>query len=168
MKLWVFDATPLIYLSKAKILEKIGPLPTKKIILRSVYEEVVKEGVQRGHSDAFYVEKLIQEKVFAIEENERQSATFLSHKNVSVADRDVLSFAQNRKAIIIADDEEIRRIAEIENMEHHGSVYVLFTLLHRKVLKREELKKAINIMINEGWYCSVDVYNLIMEKLGKE
>ncbi len=48
----VFDATPLIYLTKVGKLHLIGNISEKKVIPGSVFEEVVVKGKEAGKTDA--------------------------------------------------------------------------------------------------------------------
>ncbi|MBS7280266.1 MAG: hypothetical protein KIH09_10590 [Candidatus Freyarchaeota archaeon] len=56
----VFNATPLIYLSKVSLIENIKELPENRCLPKSVYDEVVTKGKELGSADAFKVDKLIK------------------------------------------------------------------------------------------------------------
>ncbi len=163
----VFDATPLIYLAKAEILEKILLLFEENIIIESVCNEVVGKGKVRGENDAFYVEKLIQKKVIFVKEFSEKSGFFVENKKLSETDDELLRFCKKWDAILITDDEELGKAADKENRENHGSVYLLFILLNKKIINKMEFKQIINKMIKAGWYCSIEFYDEIMGELEK-
>ncbi|CAG0980742.1 MAG: DUF3368 domain-containing protein [Candidatus Methanoperedens sp.] len=48
MKPLVFDATPLIYLGKIKLLDKVAHFPEDKYITKSIFREVVERGKEHG------------------------------------------------------------------------------------------------------------------------
>lgn len=66
----VFDATPLIYLAKVGKLHLLRNISEKKVIPRSVFEEVVVKGKEAGKVDALIVERLIEQGVFQVTEVE--------------------------------------------------------------------------------------------------
>ncbi len=49
MKPLIFDATPLIYLGKVNLIEKMKHFPEEKYTTESIYREVVEEGKKGGH-----------------------------------------------------------------------------------------------------------------------
>ena len=66
----VFDATPLIYLAKVEKLNLLWNISEKKVIPKSVFEEVVVKGKEAGKVDALIVERLIEQGVFQVTEVE--------------------------------------------------------------------------------------------------
>lgn len=162
----VFDATPLIYLAKAEILGKIRVFDSENIMLESVYKEVVERGKLKGENDATYIQKLIEQNVFK-RKGFSEKTSFQENKNLSNTDREVLTFSKQKNAMIIADDEEMRIVADLEGIEVHGSIYILFRLLSEKNIDKHELKNALDRMINNGWYCSIDFYNEIVGAMSK-
>lgn len=166
--IFVFDATPLIYLSKAKILEKIAFPDAENIIIAPVYEEVVLKGMKIGKEDAFLIQKSIEKGIFKIEKKEEQLPFLKENKKLSDTDKDIVSYcAKKRNAIIITDDEELRKVADIEDLPNHGSIYILFRLLILKRITKEEFKTILSTMIGHGWYCSIDLFMEIMSELEK-
>jgi predicted nucleic acid-binding protein len=163
----VFDATPLIYLGKARLLEKLSCLGEEKIIPQRVYDEVVSVGKRKEKSDALYVERLIDQNIFTIKKTSKCLTSLKKNTLLSASDKDVLVCAKECNGIVIADDEEVRKITSAEGIEHHGTIYILFRLVHKKVISKKEVKSALDVMINKGWYCSVDLYNYVMGELEK-
>ena len=164
----VFDSTPLIYFAKAKIIDKIAALSSEKIILESVYKEVVIIGKEKGKEDAFHLDNAVRNKVFTIQKffgSVISSAKV--NKALSETDREVLSFCKLHRTCLITDDEQVRIIAEIEGIEHHGSMYILFSLLKQKIMTSKECRDTLKMIVENGWYCSLDLYQEIIEKLSE-
>ncbi|MBI4148433.1 DUF3368 domain-containing protein [Candidatus Woesearchaeota archaeon] len=157
MTVWVFDATPLIYLGKLRILEKLTH--TTNLIPRSVYQEVVERG--NGLPEAQYIQNLIGNGTLRIVE----VTCTLRAPHLDAADLDVLSHAKGNNCTAIVDDRAARLTGEFANVKTAGSIHVLFTLLHQKKLRSQEVKQAIDTMIDHGWYCSTDLYSKILQKL---
>lgn len=158
----IFDSTPLIHLGKARLLEKMRPLSTKNYIPKAVYQEVVELGKDTGKEDAFYVEKLISEGLFEIVEVKAAAKAIAI---LSPADQEVLALAKEKRGIAVMDEDAGRKVAEIMGIKTLGSVGLLFAFLHHKLISKEEAKRIIETLIEQGWYCSLPLYTLIMEKL---
>ncbi len=163
---FIFDATPLIYLGKTKILELLTHLDGTYYIPEKVYTEVVVRGKELGKADAYYIQQLIDKNIFQIE---KSAANYpISYPLISVADTHVIHLAKLKKAIIIADDAALRNIAEIESIAHYGSFYILLCLWKKNILSSPKVKEVIDTMISEGWYCSIEAYTKILNKLQKD
>lgn len=161
MNLFVLDATPLIYLAKVGMLEKLKDLPVKIIVPRKVVGEVVEKGKEKGAEDAVIVERLLQASFTIAEES---STEFHKYPYLSPADAQALAVAKVRQGTIIADDDEVRKIAEMEQIEHHGSLYLLFQLVEKNIISKSQAQHAFCRMVEEGWFCSLDLYQEVMLK----
>ena len=115
MKPLVFDATPLIYLGKINLIEKIKDLPEVKCTTKSVCIEVVEVGKNIGRQEAFVIEKLIKSKIIKlrIPANRQYTSTLRQNPKIHEADADVLALAVELNGIALLDDEEARGMAEI-------------------------------------------------------
>lgn len=160
MKPLVFDATPLIYLGKVNLIEKIKHFPEEKYITKSVYMEVVVEGKKSGRPEVFMIETLISRGVFHIKNpaNRNYMNYLRENPNIHKADIDVLALAQELNGIALLDDEEARGMAEVEGIEHHGTIYLLLRMWKKKLLTKEEVLVGLNEMIRMGWRCSTELY----------
>lgn len=165
MKSFVFDASPIIYLSKAKVLEKIRFLQTKNIVTKTIYNEIVEEGKKKGHEDAFYFERLVDEGLFEVVEVKNLVKAINQNPNLHKGDVEVLSFAKNKNSIAVIDEEEGRKVADIEEIRCVGSVYILFKLLKLNKISKKELRLIMDKMIEFGWRCSTELYAYILKML---
>jgi len=66
------------------------------------------------------------------------------------------------KGIALLDDEEARGMAEVEEIEHHGTVYLLLRMRKMRLLTRDEALTDLNEMIHMGWRCSTELYGEIL------
>nr|MDO8082869.1 DUF3368 domain-containing protein [Candidatus Freyarchaeota archaeon] len=163
----VFNATPLIYLSKVSLIEKLEELPEKKYLPQSVYDEVVTKGKELGLADALKVDKLIKEDVIEIKSPSDYGFTkhLLGNPRIHFADAEVLSLTKELHAIALIDDEESRAIADLEKISNHGTVYLLFCFLRKAIITKKEFMDKLNKMIEEGWRCSTELYSKIIMAL---
>jgi len=77
-------------------------------------------------------------------------------------DADVLALASELDGIALLDDEEARGMAEIEGIEHHGTIYLLLRMMRMKLLTKDEAIAGMNEMIRMGWRCSTELYAEIL------
>jgi predicted nucleic acid-binding protein len=164
MKPFVFDATPLIYMGKVNLLETVMLFPEAKYIPKSVYREVVEEGKKRGKPEAFLIEKLVKSDVIKLRTpaDKRYLSSLMENPKIHKGDVDVLALAHELKGIALMDDEEARGMAEIEGIEHHGTVYLLLRMMKMELISKDETIAALNEMIRMGWRCSTELYAEIL------
>ena len=159
--MFVFDATPLIYLTKAGKLEDLRELDEEKAIPDKVYEEVVGKGKRKGKPDAEKIEKAVEKEVFNVVTTEVEE----SSENLSEADLGVLEAAEERNATAVMDEEYGRNMAEARDIQTRGTAYTVLKMQKQGTLTREEAENTIDKMIDKGWYCSTSLYKDIRSKI---
>ena len=165
MVVLVFDSTPLIHLSKVKILVKVSELKAIKLIPALVYREVLIGSGERD--DAAYLSSLVEKGIFKVVDV-KELIKNLPTVRLSDADIQVLSLAKERKGLAVMDEETGRRVAEQLNIETIGSAGILFALLKRKIITKEEFQTAFNNMVDNGWFCSAALYSYVIEEMEKK
>lgn len=160
MKPLVFDATPLIYLGKVNLIEKVKHFPEDKYTTKSVYREVVDEGKKSGRTEVFVIEAMVKGGEIKIKapSNKRYINRLRENPKIHEADADVLALAHELDGVALMDDEEARGMAEMEGIEHHGTIYLLLRMRKMKLLTKEEALAGLNEMIRTGWRCSTELY----------
>jgi predicted nucleic acid-binding protein len=160
MKPLIFDATPLIYLGKVNLIENVKHFPEDKYTTKSVYREVVEEGKKSGRPEVFEIEALIESGVIKIKapSNKNYINHLKENPKIHEGDVDVLALASELNGIALMDDEEARGMAEIERIEHHGTIYLLLRMRKMKLLTKDEALAGLNEMIRMGWRCSTELY----------
>ncbi len=164
MKPFVFDSTPLIYLGKVNLIEKINHFPEERYTTKSVYREVVIEGKKSGRPEVFMIEALVSSGVIQIKNpaNKKHINHLAENLKIHEADIDVLALARELNGIALLDDEEARGMAEVEGIEHHGTIYLILRIRKMKLLTKEEVLVGLNEMIRLGWRCSTELYAEIL------
>jgi len=167
MKPLIFDATPLIYLGKINFIQKIAHFPEEKYTPESVYKEVVVEGKKSGQPEAFIIENMINTGIIKI--RAPADNQYLSHlkenPKIHKGDAEVLALAYELEGIALLDDEKARGMAEIEGIEHHGTIYLLLKMMTIGLVTKEETLDGLNEMIHEGWRCSTELYADILKAI---
>ncbi|HLD42166.1 MAG TPA: DUF3368 domain-containing protein [archaeon] len=162
--LFVFDSAPLIYFGKTRVLEKIAKLNAKFVIPKTVYKEVVETGLEAGFEDAAYVKELVNSGLFVVKEVPISDKRKIL-AGIDEADMETLLLAKELKGAAITDDQKVRNLASLENTESAGSVYIILLLVKNKIITKIEAKSLIDKIIEFGWYCSTDLYTVIVESL---
>ena len=166
---WVFDATPLIYLAKAKRLGVIERLDEPRIVPKAVHREVVATGIEQGYDDARRIERAVEDglvEVVAVDTGGSPVATRLRrHPGLSDADVSVLACADARDAVAVMDESAGRSAAEVEDIETRGTAYLVLAAVKDGTLSTAQGRDAIDAMIDHGWYVAPDVYTKISKKL---
>ncbi|MCL9813307.1 DUF3368 domain-containing protein [Natranaeroarchaeum aerophilus] len=165
--MWVFDATPLIYLAKAERLALIRHLDDPRVIPEQVYEEVVTDGIEAGYTDGRRIEQQVEAGQFDIEAVDMtESQTQLeSNPNLSAADAAVLACADIHDGIAVMDETYGRDVATTEGITTRGTAFLVLKFAQSSAISADEARKVIDTMIDEGWYCAPDVYTKIVRKL---
>ncbi|MBI2664149.1 DUF3368 domain-containing protein [Candidatus Woesearchaeota archaeon] len=165
----VFDSTPLIYFAKLRILDKLAKLKAELVIPKSVYEEVVAGGKRKAEEDALFIEKLVSQSVFKINEalNKTLARKIASIRSVGYADAETLALAKDLNCIAIVDESAARTIAEAEGIKYRGSVFILFLLSKENLIHKKDIKFYVDKMISLGWRCSTEFYSAILDAIAK-
>jgi predicted nucleic acid-binding protein len=172
VKLLVFNATPLIYLTKVGLSKIFEELKDKKLTSPSVKREVVDEGKRKGVADAIILDKLFLKGVFKVVEPKDEGflENLLQTRGLHVTDAEVLTIAKEQRGTAIIDDEVTRKTAKIYGISYAGTPYILAKAVSEEIVTKEKAKQAVNEMVYAGWRCSIETYAKIMEtieKLGK-
>ncbi len=165
--MWVFDATPLIYLAKVGRLRLVGALEGPCCVPQPVYDEVVTTGLKAGYPDARRIEQCVDsghvEVVSVV--NTQLEPRLDENPQLSEADVAVLGCAASRGAVAVMDDAAGRRAADIEGIETRGAAYIVLSCAKRGIISVSEARDIIDSMIDAGWYCAPDVYAQLVKKL---
>lgn len=165
--MWVFDATPLIYLSKVDQLALVHHLDEPCVVPEQVYAEVVETGLDRGYPDARRIERAVEDGRFEVRAVEATALTerLQTNSNLSEADVAVLSFAAAHGGIAVMDETYGRDVAATEGITTRGTAYLVLSLASEGALDVTDARTTIDEMIDEGWYCSPDAYAKLVRKL---
>ncbi|MFC6875063.1 DUF3368 domain-containing protein [Halobellus marinus] len=165
--MWVFDATPLIYLAKVDRIALPDHLDEPCVIPEPVYCEVVEAGIEQDYPDARRVECAVDDGVFEIVEvvETELLSRLRENQNLSDADAAVLAYAGRNDGVAVMDETYGRDVAATEGIETRGTAYLILLLASRGVISPDAARTVIDEMVDAGWYCAPDVYARIVRKL---
>ena len=165
--MWVFDATPLIYLAKVDRLALVQHLEASCVLPERVYEEVVETGLEQGYPDARRIERSVDADRFDIVSVETTALLTRLQENSNLSDADVavLACADAHDGVAVMDETYGRDVAAAEGITTRGTAYLVLKLASEGALSVDDARTVIDAMIDEGWYCAPDVYAKIIQKL---
>lgn len=158
--MYVFDATPLIYLAKAKRLALVDELSVECCTPERVFDEVVTKGIEEGHADARRIERAIDTETIAVLSAPESDLFERLQRNqhLSEADAAVLALADEYDGTAVMDEQYGRTVADSEGVPTRGTAYLVLRLVEADVIGAEEARETIDAMIDAGWYCAPDLY----------
>jgi predicted nucleic acid-binding protein len=165
--MWVFDATPLIYLAKADRLGLVEHLDESCVIPERVAGEVVDTGIDQGYPDARRIDRHIELETFDVVTVD--STPLLSrlrdNDRLSDADAAVLAHASAHDGVAVMDETYGRDVAATEAITTRGTAYLVVRLAKQEAIDVDDARAAVDTMVDEGWYCAPDVYTRIVRTL---
>lgn len=165
--MWVFDATPLIYLAKADQLDVLSHLEGPRLIPEQVYTEVVTTGLEHGYPDARRIERGVENQLFDMTAVEKTPFVrrVQQNPNLSAADVAVLALARQRAATAVMDERYGRDVAETENIQTRGTAYLFLYCVKHGAVTADTARETLDAMIEEGWFCAPNLYAKLIQKL---
>lgn len=165
--MWVFDATPLIYLAKVDRFHFVDELDEQCVLPALVSEEVVETGVEEGYPDARRIERGIEDDIIDVLEvaDTPLRRRLQENQNLSDADVAVLACADANDGIAVMDETYGRDVAATEGITTRGTAYLVLSLVDDGTIDTTAAQSVVDAMIDEGWYCAPDTYSKIRQKL---
>jgi predicted nucleic acid-binding protein len=164
--MWVFDATPLIYLAKVDRLALVQHLEASCVLPERVYQEVVETGREQGYPDARRIERSVDADRFDIVSVATSPllSRLQENSNLSDADVAVLACADAHDGVAVMDETYGRDVAAAEGITTRGTAYLVLKLASEGTISVDDARTVIDAMIDGGWYCAPDVYAKIVQK----
>lgn len=165
--MYVFDATPLIYLGKIERLDLLDQFSADCFIPGSVHQEVVVRGVERGYPDARRIERTVDEGLLEVRMVKKTDVfdRLIANSNLSRADAAVLSLADQLSGTAVMDERYGRSVADTEGISTRGTAFLVLTLLRDGTLATSDARTVVDNLLDAGWYCSPNLYAKIVRKI---
>lgn len=164
---FVFDATPLIHLTKAGLSPLIVALEGEKYTVPAVFDEVVRKGKEMDYPDAASTASLVNEGVVKVKAPQRKKADAIArlHKDIHAGETEVIALAKEMRAIAVIDDRVARTVAKIEGVRVEGSYGVILRAAARGSMSKDEGEGALGGLVASGWRCDAELYAALLKSL---
>lgn len=157
MKVAVSNSGPLIHLTLAGLLDFVFKLFDFIIIPPMVYEEIVVKGKEQSYSDAYILERAVNNELIKIEAVKKGNENITSSKLHEAEIDTIKLYLQSDFETILLDDEEARVFARKLGIKVSGTLGILVKLYKNGFFGFSEAIKYLK-KINEIMYLSSDVY----------
>jgi len=162
---FVFDASPLIHLTRAGLASMIEVLDGEKYTVPVVYHEVVDVGKALGYADAVATEELINRRIVKIRNPESSMIQTISaaHKDLHIGEAQVIALSREIKAIAILDDGVARAVAKMHNVRVEGTYSIILRALVKGAISKGKAEDSLQNLVLSGWRCDIELYNKLMK-----
>ncbi|MHA1106490.1 MAG: hypothetical protein ACTSPN_12350 [Promethearchaeota archaeon] len=157
MRVAVSNSGPLIHLTLAGLLDHVFELFDLIIIPPQVYEEIIVKGKEQGHSDAFVLERAINNEKIEVRTIKESNSKITSIKLHEAEIQAILLSLQSNTDNILLDDEEARIFARKLGIRVSGTLGILIKLVKHEFFGKPKALQYLK-KINEIMYLSSDVY----------
>ena len=163
----VFDASPLIFLARVRVLREALRLFAESVVADSVREEVLESGRRIGTPETPEIEALLREGLLTSKAAPKTplGESLADNPRLSKADSDSIALASTRGARLLADDAAVRSAARHAGVSLGGTLYVLFALVDERSLASEQAVAHLDRLVDLGWYCSARLYRAARDVL---
>lgn len=151
----IFDASPLIYVTKLGKLEFIFKIFSEITITNAVYEEVIKKGKDQNYNEAFLLEKYIEQKRIICMDVPFLEDTLKAY--LHLGEHTSILLAESQGALLIVDDRKARIIAKQKNIPYYTTLGVLQILFKEKIISKNLYLKNLRKYADQGWI-TIQVY----------
>ncbi len=152
----VSNSTVLIYLAKIGKLNLLKNLFGKVLIPSEVFAEVVIRGKEQKHSDAFVVEKAVEDGW--IDVKEIKVFAKLEDFGIDPGEAQAISLAMSLDAIVLLDQTHARNAAKALGLKPSGTIFVLLAALQKNILTPEAYLDSLEDLVKAGFRMNDEVY----------
>jgi predicted nucleic acid-binding protein len=161
----VSNSTVLIYLAKIGKLNLLKKLFIDVLIPVEVFNEVVVNGKEQQHFDAFLVEGAIEEGWIEVKKIKVDEE--LMEFGIDKGEAEAISLAKSLGLAILIDQTHARIAAKALGLKPRGTIFVLLAALRKKYLTQEEYHYSLEELVKAGFRMSDEVY-LAAVRMGKK
>ncbi|UCE75176.1 MAG: hypothetical protein JSV56_05595 [Methanomassiliicoccales archaeon] len=153
------NASPFIFLAK---LERLDCLRLyEKIFTSNLVIQEIEKGLNKGHQEALWVQKLINEKFIVSKKTKKKKEGFGLHPG----ELSVIDLAKEMKIKnIIVDDRKAIQVAKYFGLKVVSTPFLFLRNLKMGRIEYEEFMDAFEGRIGLGYFISPDLYVKILEK----
>ncbi len=149
----ISDSSPLILLARSDKIDLLEKLYSEVWIPKEVYRETVKRGKEEGYSDAYEIERRIQETILIKELKGEylKKAEELKSALGSGESEALMLATQENAALLLADDIEVRRMAKNRSLKCRSTLGIFLESLKEEFIDLEEYEESIEKLSTFSW-----------------
>jgi predicted nucleic acid-binding protein len=164
----VSNSSPLIHLSRIGWLTLLKKVFERVIIPRTVFQEVVIKGEEKGYLDAKLIRKATEEwiEVKELEEDQKKECDLiLKMAPIGHAEAEAIVLAKAMNLPILVDDLIAQRVAKSYGIETYWTTSVVLGAWKENIISKDRTRKIIEDLIKSGLRIKPEVVLELMKKL---
>ena len=167
----IADAGPLMTLAKLNVLPLLKKLYGTVLISRTVYNEVVTEGLARGYPDAGMIQRFWEQQQWRPQVVKPEELPLdLQQAGLDIGERESVFLALREKAtLLLVDDEAGRSVARERKIRVKGTIGVLVEAFKKEYLDFAELELLFaQIEQRDDIWISAELCRLVLAEVKKQ
>ncbi|NOZ57988.1 MAG: DUF3368 domain-containing protein [Euryarchaeota archaeon] len=161
----VCDSSMLIHLAKIERLHLLRDFYGKVVITRAVWREVVEEGKDR--EDARLIKEAVEAGWIAVDSPANEPLVKILERHLHPGEAETIALAVERSALVLLDESEGRRVADIYGLRKTGVVGILLKAKLKGAIP--SLKKELDALRHRaGFWISDELYSKALKFAGEE
>ena len=164
----VKDSMVLIHLALTAVLREACIMFGRVIISPAVHDEVVEKGIEKGRSDVYVIKELESEKyIHVVSVVDRQLMGELRKYGLGGGELEsVTLYFQEKADLIASNDDKVRRLRLILNLNLISSPEIVFMMAKNEVISKDKAIDCLLELKKIGWF-SPNVIDIIVEEVRK-
>jgi len=155
----------LIHLAKIERLHLLRDFYGKVVITRAVWREVVEEGKDR--EDARLIKEAVEAGWIAVDSPANEPLVKILERHLHPGEAETIALAVERSALVLLDESEGRRVADIYGLRKTGVVGILLKAKLKGAIP--SLKKELDALRHRaGFWISDELYSKALKFAGEE
>ncbi len=149
----VSDSSPLIFFTKLGRLDLLGKLFGKVLVPKQVLAEIgEKDGAVQNIEKCLFVE---------IKPVRVSRRLFLGEGETAA----ILLALRAKESVVLLDDRKARVAAKSFGLKPLGTIGVLVMALQRKIIKKKEYLRLLELLIKNGFRMSIELYDFAKKQV---
>ncbi|TLZ79762.1 MAG: hypothetical protein E6K11_06070 [Methanobacteriota archaeon] len=164
----VSDATPLLHLARAGLLDLLPKPYARAVVPTSVWDEVRGRGEPRPESQVLEEASETWIRVRSLAARDRRKSEALRRAApVGRGEADAIALAEALEAAILMDDRVAIDLARMRGVETRWTTSVVLEAHRRGILDRMAARRAVKDLVESGLWIRQDVLLRILAILGE-
>lgn len=164
----VKDSMILIHLASTAILREACTMFSRVIVPPSVHKEVVEKGIEKGHPDAYVIQKIECEGyICVVPVVDRSLMSELEKYGLAGGELEsIVLYFQEKADLIASNDDKVRKLRLILGLNLVSSPDIVFMLSKNHMISGDRAVDCLSALRDIGWF-SASVIDMIVEEVKK-
>jgi len=123
-------------------------------------------GVEKQAKEANELRKLFDSHIIeVVEQVDEEVVERLRNSGIHYGEATAISLAYKMNATAIIDDKRARHIAKTLGIKLSSTPHIIIQLIKQGAITKQEAKRVMDKIVEEGWYCSAKNYSEIIKAI---